>query len=120
MCHDSLQLKNTDLKIRTEGGTKERKNGVSVHAGCTALLLAEPLHPPPSPVAEKNVNSCMAGGQDCVYKGDKGEARTGAHFKCKAAAGSFVEFCAEEVRRAQRRGVRHKAGRGEPQQTKNS
>ena len=38
-------------------------------------------------------------GNTVCLRGDKGEAGTGAHFKCKAAAGSFVEFCEAEVRR---------------------
>lgn len=92
-------------------------------AGCTALLLAEPLHPPPSaPVAERSVNSCMAGGQKkkTARGGQRGEereeVRMRAHFKCKAGAGEeFIDGGRSwhRLRQTHTHTVRHKAGKGE-------
>lgn len=68
-------------------------------AACTALLL-ESLRPPTTlaPVAGKNVNSCVAGGQGRT-RGDKEEVKTGADLKLKfkAAADGSVEVRVEPM-----------------------
>lgn len=69
------------------GGMEERRKRVSVHAGCWLHRIISKASPPTTltPVAEKNVNSCMAGGQHCM-RGQRGAVRRGVHFKRKAVA----------------------------------
>lgn len=73
----------SNTQFQTEGGMKERKNGVSVHAGCWLHCIVISKAPPPTtlaPVAEKMVNSCMAAQQDCI-KGQRGGEDKSSHAK---------------------------------------
>lgn len=74
------QLKHMD----PDRGWHERKNGVPVHAGCWLHRIVMSKAPPPTtltPVAEKNVNSCMSGGQHCMSGQRGGEDRSSSQMQ---------------------------------------
>lgn len=101
------------------GGMEERRKRVSVHAACWLHRIVISKAPPPTtltPVAEKNVNSCMAGGRK-LYEGTKrrGEELTSNAKQLQTKNSTIVEFYAGPEGSwhmlTQTYTVRHKAGK---------
>ncbi len=82
LCFYWLQLERRPTRIQTGVARRRGKKGCLSTLVCWLHRIVISEAPPPTtltPVAERNVNSCMTGGQNCM-RGQRGEVRVGVHF----------------------------------------